>query len=85
MISDELSWASNPECFDSGSTSGGDRSIDCMHWVWGLVRKPLERWLRIPHLIPMTNDPSSLLDVLALEVILEGIATHIARSIGFGE
>ena len=65
-----------------------------MHWVWGKVRKLLERytllktqdcWLRIPHLIPMTNDPSSLLDDLALEVLLQGISTPIARSItGFG-
>jgi hypothetical protein len=33
----------------------------------------------------MTNDPSSLLDDLALEVLLQGISTPIARSIaGFG-
>jgi hypothetical protein len=59
----------------------------------GKVEMPLERynllktqdcWLRITHLIPMKKHPSSLLDDLALEVLLEGIATPIARSIGCG-
>ena len=49
-----------------------------MHWVWGKVRKLLERytllktqdcWLRTFHLIPIKNDPSSLLDDLASDII----------------
>ena len=59
----------------------------------GKVEMPLERYnlrktqdclLRMTHLIQMNKYLSSLLDELALKVLLEGIAATIARSIGCG-
>ena len=48
------------------------------------VLKTQDCWLRIPHRIPKNKYLSSLLDDLALDALLEGIAAHITRSIGCG-